>query len=194
MLLVIYHFYEFIDFDDLAINNENVWVYEDDSLPILFIDDLNNPVANIHAGVYSWNNLSYDLNTVKLSSNITFSIEAVDILVPLKERYYYISTGIDPLTQQEISQISSWVSYSSIVQITEEGFYVIYAKVVDYNDNVTYINTDLLILDMSGPSINISIDDNTWSNLRDDLDYIYIDRQKYATVEANASLSGISSY
>lgn len=186
-------FNEFTDFDDLAANNQNVWVYENDSLPILFIDDISNPIANIHVNVYSWNNLSTELSTVKLNSNITFSIEALDDLVPLKEQYYYISNSINALTKEEISQIDSWNSYSDIVQISEEGIYVIYVKVVDYDDNVTYMNTDLLVLDLSGSTVSASIDGSTWSDLRDNLNYTYIDRPRYVNVEAIDDLSGIES-
>lgn len=186
-------FSEFIDFDDLAINSQNVWVFEQDSLPILFIDDLNKPLANIHVSVYSWNNLSYDLSPVKLEDNITFSIEEADDIVPFREAYYYISNRATALTKDEILQIDSWNLYSEVVQITEEGTYVIYAKVIDYNDNIIYINTDLLILDLYGASVDISIDNYSWPDLRDSLDYIYIDRPKQVAIEANDAVSGVAS-
>ncbi|MDD4035914.1 MAG: hypothetical protein PHS45_01130 [Bacilli bacterium] len=186
-------FNEFVDYDDLEVNNQNVWVYEDGSLPILFIDDILNPLANIHVNVYSWNNLSYELSPVKLDSNITFSIEEADELVPIKEKYYYISNKFEALTKDEILQINSWNLYSDVVQIAEEGFYVIYAKIVDYDDKVTYINTDILVLDLTGSAVSISIDNNTWADLRPSLNYVYIDREKEVTVEAIDNLSGIAS-
>ncbi len=186
-------FNEFITFTDLEINNNNAWVYEDNTLPILFIDDIKNPIANINVNVYSWNNLSYELSPIKLQTNITFSIEEKDILRPLKEIYYYVSNTTIPLSSQEINQISTWQNYSSIVQITEEGTYVIYAKVVDYDDNVTYLNTDLLILDLPGASININMDDHIWTNLNSNLNYIYVDKSQTLTIEASNDISGISS-
>lgn len=184
---------EFVSFDDLATNNQDVWIYEDGALPILFVDDISNPIAIIRAGTHSWNNLSYEISTIRLDSNITFSIEAADSLRPIKEKYYYVSNSMTPLTEQEISAISTWHSYSDIVQISEEGFYVIYVKVVDYDDNVTYMNTDLLVLDKSGSTASISVGDRTWSSLRDNLDYLYIDRPQVATIEASDDLSGIAS-
>lgn len=184
---------EFVSFDDLQNNSQNVWVYEKGSLPLLFIDDLLNPVAYIHVNLYSWNNLSHELSTVKLNSNITFSIEPTNDLTPPKEIYYYISNNTDALTNEEISMISDWNLYNGIVQISNEGFYVIYVKIVDYDDDVIYINTDLLILDLIGPSINIKMDDNTWNNLKSNLDYVYINKDGYITVEAADNLSGISS-
>lgn len=184
---------EFIDFDDIETNTQNAWVYENDSLPILFIDDSNNPVANINVSVYSWNNLSYKLNNVKLTSNITFSIEDADELKPVKEKYYYVSNSTTPLTKTEISGITTWTSYSDIQQITAEGVYIIYVKVVDYNDNVSYLNTDVLVLDLPGVAASVNLDDNNWTSLKANLNDIYIDRQKTLTVDASDDISGVSS-
>ncbi len=184
---------EFVDFEDIATNTQNAWVYEEDSLPILFIDDISNPIANINVSVYSWNNLSYTLNSVKLASNITFSIEDADELNPAKEKYYYVSNSSVPLTKTEISQITTWTSYSSIQQISTEGVYVIYVKVVDYDDNVTYLNTDILVLDLPGVSASVNLDDNEWTSLKSELNDIYIDRQKTLTVDASDEISGVSS-
>lgn len=184
---------EFIDFDDLSLNGQNAWIYEENALPILFIDDIKNPIANIYAGTNFWNNVGYELSRVRFTSNITFSIEGADELRPIKEIYYYISTSETPLTNTQISQVSSWNNYTNIVQISEEGKYVIYAKVVDYNDHVTYLNTDLLVLDLPGSSATINFDNNNWSDLRSNLNYIYEDREKVATIEENDNISDISS-
>lgn len=167
--------------------------YDISSLLIPFMSFSGPSIANINIGEYSWNEFKEELNTVKFDSNIILTIEAVDDLELIKEAYYYISNGIDPLTQEEVSQISSWISYNDAIEISEEGFYIIYAKVVGYDDYIEYLNTDLLILDFNGPSINISIDDHIWSDLRDDLNYLYIDRPKSGTVEAINELTGISS-
>jgi hypothetical protein len=185
-------FNEFVSFDDLASNNQNVWVYESESLPILFVDDISNPIANMHVGVYTWNNLSHELSTVKLNSSIAFNIEAADELRPIKEIYYYISNSSSALTSGEISGISTWNLYSGIVEISNEGNYVIYAKIVDYNDNITYMNTDLLVLDLSTPTVSVSINDNNWTSLRDNLGNVYIDRPSSVKVVASDDLSGVA--
>ena len=184
---------EFVSFADLDENNQNAWVFEYDSLPILFIDDLNNPIANINVNLYSWNNFSGELNKVRLNSKITFNIEAASELIPLKEIYYYISNSTEALTKDELNELTSWNSYSGIVQITEEGFYVVYAKVIDYNDNVTYLNTDILVLDLSSSSASVSIDGKTWEDLREPTSYIYIGKPTQVTIEAVDNLSGVSS-
>ncbi len=184
---------EFVDYTDLGSNSSNVWVYEESELPILFIDDINTPIATIHASIYSWNNLSYELNTFNISSSIMFSIESTNPLKPIKEKYYYISNSTTPLTKTQVEDITSWVSYSDVVQISDEGSYVIYVKVVDYNDNVTYSNTDLLVLDFSDSLIDVNLDDNKWVNIRSELSYLYIDREKIITIDTKTNSHEIKS-
>lgn len=184
---------EFADFNNLLINSEDVWVYNIDSLPIIFIDDINNSIANLHANIYSWDNFSAEVSDVKLSTNITFSIEETDELRPIKEAYYYISSSATPLTLNEINNISTWNTYSNIGQISDEGFYIIYAKVIDYNDNVFYINSDLLILDLPGASATINMETKQWTELQTNPDKLYIDGPKKIDVTESDTISGISS-
>lgn len=186
-------FDEFVDFDDLDLNSDNVWIYEKNLLPLLFIDDISRAIANIHVSTYSWNNLSYDLNTIRLSSNIAFSIEEINPINPIKEQYYYVSNSNIPLTNEEILEIDSWTQYTNIVQITEEGNYIIYAKIVDSDDDVTYLNTDVLVLDLPGVSASISMDDNSWTSLNDNLSNIYIDRSKKLYVNIDDTISKVIS-
>ena len=185
-------FNEFVDYTDLNINSDNVWIYEDDNLPILYIDDIKNPIANIHVGTYTWNNLGISSNLVKFNSSITFSIEQVDNLRPLKEISYYIHNSKTPLTKDEI-EVITWTNYENMTQINEEGFYIIYAKVVDYNDNITYLNTDTLVLDKSSPNVSISLNNSTWNNLRSDLNHLYINQTTDYNITAVDDLSGVAS-
>ncbi len=174
-------FNEFISFEDLNLNEQNAWIYDNDSLPILFIDDVTNPIARIHASVYSWNNLSYELNPIPIYSNIIFSIEEANTLLPIKEKYYYISNSA--LTSEEVLQINAWETYTDVVQISNDGSYIIYAKIVDYNDNITYINTDILNLELVSSLIEIKYGQNTWSNLKYSLNSVYINKPINLNVE-----------
>lgn len=180
---------EFIDNQDLITNPNNVWIYNEE-LPILFIDDLNNLIANIYVNTYSWNNLSYELNEYKVPS-LAFTITETDSLNPLKEIYYYISNSKTPLLKSEIDNIT-WNTYNNIVQVIEEGYYVIYAKVVDYRDNVTYLNTDVLAFDITGPDISINLSDNTWNTSKDILNSLYITDTQVVNVSAQDTVSGLS--
>lgn len=184
-------FYEFVDLNDLNNNSDNVWVYTEEELPILYIDDLINPIASIHAGTYSWNSLGYKLRDMKFNTSIMYGINELDNLKPLKEIYYYIHNSKNPLMKTEIEDITSWEEYTGVSEITEQGFYIIYAKVIDYNDNISYLNSDLLILDLSGSNVEISFSDNIWKEYSDTLKYSYISKPENVKIEAYDELSGL---
>jgi len=151
----------------------------------LLVKEQANLIASINIDTKSWNSLDNILETISYNSNITFTIEDIDELNPVDEKYYYISNSATPLNPE---QITEWQTYNNEVEINTEGFYVIYAKVVDLEANISYLNTDLLILDKTKPMASI----DEWNDLRTDLNYIYIDREKTLTIEADDLLSGIS--
>lgn len=187
------NFKEFVDQNDIITNDNNIWIYEENSLPILYIDDIKNPIANIHVGTYTWNNLGVNNNLIYFNSNITFNITQADNLKPIQEIYYYISPSEIPLTKTELESINNWTDYQDVIQIDEEGFYIIYAKIIDTNNNIFYINTDTLVLDKSKPIVNIELDTKNWTSYHENLDYIYINDTTEYSIIANDNLSGISS-
>lgn len=163
--------------------------YKKNSLELLVTEQLN-LIASIDIDPRSWNSLNDELETVAFNSEFTFTIEDTDELNPVEEKYYYISNSPIPLNPL---QIIDWQTYSGGVEITAEGFYVIYAKVVDTLDNTSYLNTDALILDTSDSDASIIIEENMWSDLRTELEYMYLDREKQLIVEADDYLSGVLS-
>lgn len=179
---------EFIDFDDLNENYLNTWVFDEDMYPVLYIDDIINPFVELNLGTYMWNSYSHILDTKQFGDNITFMISDVDD-VHNYDKYYYISNSRDPLSKTDLESVS-WIPYNDIVQITDEGFYVVYVKVSNGND-VSYINSDLLILDKSGSDIDIVLGDNHYSSINDST--IYLDHVFDISVSANDALSGIKS-
>lgn len=183
---------EFVSEQDLKENENNIWVFEENNLPILFIDDLNSPIASINVSTYSWNNLSYNLNALKFDSNIAFNIERLDNLRPIKETYYYISYSKEALTKEQLEEIQDWKTYENITEIKEQGYYVIYAKVVDYNDNITYLNTDILVLDLTGAEIDINLNDNNWTSFKTNLNNTYIPKKSNLEITAVDDISGVS--
>ena len=179
---------EFIDFDDLNENYLNTWVFDEDMYPVLYIDDIINPFVELNLGTYMWNSYSHILDTKQFGDNITFMISDIDD-VHNYDKYYYISNSRDPLSKTDLESVS-WIPYNDIVQITDEGFYVVYVKVSNGND-VSYINSDLLILDKSGSNIDIVLGDNHYSSINDST--IYLDHAFDISVSANDTLSGIKS-
>lgn len=179
---------EFIDFDDLNENYLNTWVFDEDMYPVLYIDDIINPFVELNLGTYMWNSYSHILDIKQFGDNITFMISDVDD-VHNYDKYYYISNSRDPLSKTDLESVS-WIPYNDIVQITDEGFYVVYVKIVNGND-VSYINSDLLILDKSGSDIDIVLGDNHYSSINDST--IYLDHAFDISVSASDTLSGIKS-
>jgi hypothetical protein len=179
---------EFFDFEDLDVNPFNTWVFEDDMYPVLYIDDIINPFVELNLGSYMWNSYSHILDNKQFGDNITFMISDVDD-VHNYDKYYYISNSRTSLSKSDLENVT-WVPYNDIVQITEEGFYVVYVKVVNGND-VSYINSDLLILDKTGSDIDITLDNNHYSSINDST--IYLDHSFNISVSASDALSGIKS-
>ena len=179
---------EFVDFEDLEENYLNVWVFEEDMYPVLYIDDIINPYVELNLSTYMWNSYSHILDTKQFSSNITFMISDIDD-VHTYDKYYYISNSSTPLSKTDLESVV-WTPYSDIVQITEEGFYVVYVKVVHGND-VSYINSDLLVLDKTGSDIDITLGNNHYSSINDST--IYLDHPFDISISASDALSGIKS-
>lgn len=181
----------YVDSSDYSKDHTHAWVMSD-GYPILYLDDSTSSIATINVGNnYSWNNVGYKLNPVKFSSAFAFQIEEADHLNPIKEQYYYLSHSRDALTQEEITSIQDWTPYTDIVEIDQEGIYVIYVKVVDYYEQVSYLNTDLIILDMSGSDITISYQDHTWNALSLDVHSLYASDDIEVTIDAYDDLSGV---
>lgn len=182
------------------INNEIIeddvwiWSFETDTLPTLYIDEVNKPIANIYIKEYIWENYNNEFDTLKFSDELVFSIEEANALNPIKEIYYYISNEKEPFTKEKINRITNWQKYEEIIEIKEEGFYVVYAKIIDDNDNEIYLNTDLLVIDITGSDITISSSytEDIWKVFKTTLNNYYIDREISIDIKAEDSLSGIN--
>lgn len=182
-------FNEYVSSDDVDANSMNVWLY-DEGIPILYIDDLANPLARLHVANYSWDNFTDNLNNIKFTSPVAFSIEQVDSLRPFKEVYYYISEGNTPLTKNDMETLT-WTPYTGIVELNTDGIFVIYAKVVDMNGHTSYLNTDVIVYDTTKADVTLTLSQNTWSEYKTGLDRIYIDDETPFTIEAQDNLSGV---
>ena len=172
-------------------NSENlVWIFEDNSLPKLFIDY---KIANISIGEYKWDEYKNTLNTLKFSKKFVVSIKESNELNTIKEMYYYISNKENSLSKNELNEITNWIKYENIVEIDADGIYTIYAKIINNDDSVLYLNTDLIMLDTTkaNATISTSLEDISWDTLKDDLNNYYIDEEISVTINANDQLSGI---
>lgn len=184
-------FNEYVNKSDLANNSNNLWLYEENELPILYFDDISSPIANIHAGIYSWNNYSNEPDRKGFKNSISFSIENIDELNPYTNAYYFIVSGnnINPLTKDELLDVE-WTLFDGIISVEDEKEYIVYAK-IEKDSEVQYINSDILVLDNNAPVITIEMDNNIWQDFNEEPDKFVLDRTKNLTISATDDLSGI---
>lgn len=182
---------EYLDREDALVNKENVWTYNDEGLPILYMESLNDITLRITIGSNSWDDLRSEVKTINLSSTQSFAIDMVSSVQNVKEKYYYISDRV--LTNEEILGITDWTLYDNIGTLSQEGKYVIYAKYVDFDDNVGYLNSDMLVIDMTKGNVLIKNDKNSWNSLNDNPGYVFVNSVSNFEIEASDNLSGIKS-
>ena len=164
-----------------------MWVFEEELYPVLFIDDIINSYSELHVNTFTWNSYSPNLDIKNINTNITFMINDIDN-IHVTDKYYYVSNSRNALSKSDLENVA-WIPYTDIVRINDEGFYVVYVKLVDNNDKVSYINSDLLVLDNSGSDITISAFGNQWSGLNNN--EIYVDHTFDFSVSATDALSGV---
>ena len=187
-------FWPYIDSEALKTAPNRVWVFENGELPILYTDDAKNPVAQIHVGTYTWENVGYVLDSILFDSSTAFSIEEISSIHPVKEFYYKIVSSNEPLRASEISSITDWVSYTpgEVIEIKEEGFYIVYVKVVDANNTVSYLNTDLLVVDLSSPQVEIQMNETSWNSFESSFGEVFVSEEEPFTISATDEYSGVS--
>ena len=97
----------------------------------------------------------------KLLNTITFglffknqqqvTISASDAESGVKSTQYYLSTDI--LNESAIKSISSWQEYSNPIMMNPNDKYVVYVKITDHHNNVTYLGSDGITIDNVSPAI-----------------------------------------
>lgn len=180
---------EFVSKTDLSNNPLNVWIFNNDMYPVLYIDDIINTYNELYINTYMWNSYSQNLNVYQYTNNLTIMITDVDN-IHINDKYYYISNSRTPLGKNELENLE-WIEYDDVVVINEEGIYVVYVKIVDNNSNISYINSDVLILDNSGSDVSITMDSNTWDSLTNG--DLYLDHAFNVSISAYDALSGVKS-
>ena len=170
-------------------NNDNVWLFNGVDLPVLYFDDINTTYATLHINNNKWDSYTEIINSKTFNDNISFVITDKDNLHPTT-KYYYLSNLEEVMEYSELENVS-WTLYDSIVSIQNEGKYIIYVKLVDTNNNINYINSDLLTVDKTGPSIDIAINNNHYTSLTNGEEFY--NNPLSINVSATDSLSNVNS-
>ncbi len=171
----------YTNFHEDPINNK--WIYNDLNLPELyFIDEIN--LIDIRAGENYWNNTSYILENKYYNQNLNIAVTSTAPIYSLSKVEYYIKNDNIALTEEEIVNIT-WLSYEGPVVLDKEGQYIVYVKLTDYNQQVRYINSDVINIDKTLPSGTISFADNSWTDLRTDVSEILLKSNNNITITSN---------
>ena len=126
-------------------------VISDLTVSVSGVTDATAPEAQIRLGTSWWRKL---LNTItfgvffKDTQKIT--IEAQDSGSQIYGTYYYISSTA--LSQQQLEEVQ-WQSYQDALFLEQEGYYIIYAKVVDNAGNAVYVSSDGIVIDRTAPAL-----------------------------------------
>ena len=183
-------FDEYVDKVTMDEDSTKLWVYEENYLPTLYIDDLNDPIAVLNVGTYNWEGIGYELKDTYFSEKTAFKISPKDPNETITS-YYYIHKEKSALTKAEIDALE-WTEYEDIVPLTEEGYYVIYVKVIDSDNNVKYINSEQIIIDLTAPTATITMNENTWNIFTEDLNNINVSDITNIQVETTDTYSEIT--
>ena len=93
---------------------------------------------------------------------------------------YYLHTGDHALTLDELEDVT-FTPYSETFSISPDQSYVVYAKFTDHAGNVTYVNSNGIVLDATAPAI-IGVTDG-----------IYYTTQSAAVADANLKTVTVNS-
>lgn len=161
---------EFVSLNNYSSNSQNKWVFNGSDYPLLYFDDNSDNHTKLYLNLDTYDTYSLFIDKKYISSNITFTI-ADDSQLLQTTKYYYISNQDQVLSTSDLNNVS-WTSYTDPVVVQNEGSYIIYVKFVDLSGKVTYINSDNIIIDKTGPSISIDFNSNIYSSINNNEVYI----------------------
>lgn len=135
-------------------------------------------------------------NTFKdFINNITFGIFAkdkYDVTISAEDNgsgvdaieYYVTDTAV---SENDIINHSDWTSYDDAFGISNEGKYIIYAKITDKAGNITFISSDGMILEKTAPT-DVVVNTNGYVSGQ------WTDETVKLTVSGSSAFSGIERY
>ncbi len=118
------------------------------------IADITEPTATINLKDNNWNKVLNGLTFgLFFNETQTFTIDAADVNTGsgINKIYYYLSDK--ELTKAEVEAITDWTEYSAAVNVDPDKVFVIYAMVTDNAGNITYVNSNGIVLDATAPAI-----------------------------------------
>ncbi len=173
--------------DENHISDGNIYIY--DEYPILYFDDLKNSIAQIKVNDRIYHKLDSNINNTYVDSELSVLLTTTNSLKPIKEAYVYLSENI--LNETQLNNVA-WTNYNSRFTISDEGTYIIYAKLIDYSGNIYFINSDKFILDYTPFKVSIASKDYNWTN-QHEASTVYINDDLTYEINASDNMSSIKS-
>lgn len=130
------------------------------------LPDVTSPVGKMTQGDHSWDNFQENgRNQIYKQTMkpivITGSDDSYSHTGFTQEQAvtieYYIYAGTESLGISELEK-EAFCIYTEPIELTEEGTYVVYARITDHAGNTTYMNSDFLTVDQTAPVLT-GIDD-----------------------------------
>lgn len=127
---------------------------------IPMLKDSTAPTGSVTVSDNVWknflNSITFDI-FFRETQNVV--IEADDNESGVKEVSYYLAA--EQVEEDNLSSLE-WTTYNGKLTISPNEQYVIYVKIMDNQDNVTYINSDGIVLDNIAPTIEGAEDGGTY--------------------------------
>ena len=138
---------------DIQPNQKAVFTVEDVEGNIYIeatgIIDVTAPTIKIDVAENTWNKFWNELTFgILFNETQTVTITATDAGSGIDKVYYYQSKKA--LTFEEVNALTDWTEYERAFDINPENEFILYAKAIDKQGNVAYINSDNLILLIPG--------------------------------------------
>ena len=168
-------------------NPNNMWLFDNYNVPVLYFDDIVTKNVILHLASNSWNSYSSIVDNLLFNNNIVFAIDDVDNLNPVT-KYYYISNSDQVINYHDLANVT-WEPYTDVVTISNEGTYIIYVKTIDNNLNERYINSEVLVLDKTNPTIDVTFNNNHYTSISSDT--VRIASNFSITASASDTMTGI---
>ena len=167
---------DFLTYNKSAIKvlfNSEDFIYDD--IPLTKLDYDNSKYVNIILDNNIWNTFKENLNYKSFDEDLSFILVSTKDYKAIKEVYYYLS--LDELTKENLESVD-WINYNSPIEVDKRGAYVLYVKVVNYNDEVSYLNTDRVYLYVDDIYASIIVDRYNWDDIHK-ATYSFLSNKKF---------------
>ena len=153
-------------------NNED-FIYDD--IPLIKLDYDNLKYVNIVLKDKIWNTYKENVDYVDYDEDLSLILSSTKDYKAIKDVYYYLSE--DELTKESLENVN-WTDYNNPIGLKKRGTYILYVKVVNYNDETNYINSDRIYLYVDNIYAKVQVDDQIWDTVHD-TNYYFVNNKKF---------------